>query len=97
MPTLTLQRDSKMAKESSRIAVTFSALLGQCFSFLYGQPKQMLTAETFHGSLCTMARRSGLLKVSRRNPISFDDIKHAAPVDLEQSWHEWGRQEMLRR
>ncbi len=86
-----------MATEATRIAVTLSALLGQCFSFLYGQPKQMLTAESCHGILCTMARRSGLLKVMKRNPISYDVIRDLDPEALEQRWREWGHREMLRR
>lgn len=94
----TKQRDTKMANEATRVAVTLSALLGQCFSFLYGQPKQMLTAEAFHGTLCTMARRSGLLKAAAQdNPISSQDISSLDDQALQQTWREWSRYEMLRR
>ena len=87
-----------MATEATRVAVTLSALLGQCFSFLFGQPKQMLTAEAFHGTLCTMARRSGLVKVAaQNNPISGESLGRLDNEELEETWREWGRQEMLRR
>lgn len=86
-----------MATESTRLSVTVSALLGQCFSFLYGKPKQMLTAESFHGTVCTMARRSGMLKAMKQDPISYDDIGDLDPQILQERWRAWGRHEMLRR
>jgi len=86
-----------MATEESRVAVMLSALLGQCFSFLYGKPKQMLTAESFHGSLSTKARRSGLAKQLERNPISADQLDNLDPARLKKRWREWGRHETLRR
>lgn len=86
-----------MATEAMRIAVTISATLGQCFSFLYGQPKQMLTAESYHGSLCTFARRSGMLKVMKRNAVSYGDVADLDHQALRRRWQEWGLQEMLRR
>jgi hypothetical protein len=92
-----ITRDAKMATEASRITVMQSALLGQCFSFLYGQPKQMLTAESFHGSLCTKARRSGLAKELKRNTITFDEVRDLDGDRLRKRWRDWGRQETLRR
>lgn len=91
---IVVTRDAKMATEESRVAVMLSALLGQCFSFLYGQPKQMLTAESFHGSLSTKARRSGLSKQLQRNPIPDLDVE---PDKLQKRWREWAKQETLRR
>ena len=90
---IVVTRDAKMATEESRVAVMLSALLGQCFSFLYGQPKQMLTAESFHGSLSTKARRSGLAKL-QRNPIPDLDVESDK---LKKRWREWAKQETLRR
>ena len=86
-----------MATETNRVAVTLSALLGQCFSFLYGQPKTQLTAEFFHGTLCSMARRGGFLGLMRESPITYADVKHLQGADLERVWRDWGRREMLRR
>ena len=86
-----------MATETNRVAVTLSALLGQSFSFLYGQPKTQLTAEFFHGTLCSMARRSGFLGLMRENPISYTEVRDLNSQDLERVWRDWGRRETLRR
>jgi len=86
-----------MATETSRIAICISALLGQSFSFLYGQPRQMLTAELYHGTMGSLFRRSGLLGLMTRRPISFDEVDHLTPEGLEQRWRIWARQEMLKR
>lgn len=86
-----------VAKEETRLAVTLSALLGQCFSFLYGKPKHMLTAESFHGTLCTMARRNGLSKTIKPNPITYSQVENLDPARLRRKWREWGQQETLRR
>lgn len=85
------------ASEEMRLDVNLSALLGQCFSFLYGTPKHMLTAESFHGTLCTMARRNGLSKTIKRNPITYNQVEHLDPVHLKRKWREWAQQETLRR
>lgn len=86
-----------MASEELRLAVNLSSLLGQCFSFLYGKPKQMLTADFFHGTLCAMARRNGLSRQIRENPISSKDVEHLDHYSLERRWRQWGRQETFRR
>lgn len=91
------QRDSKMATEDARVAMTLSGLLGQCFSFLYGEPKHMFTAESFHGCLCTFARRAGLFKLIDRNNITYDNVADLDDEALEARWRAWARREMLRR
>lgn len=85
------------ASEEMRLDVNLSALLGQCFSFLYGKPKHMLTAESFHGTLCTMARRNGLTKKIKPNPVTYEQVANLDAVRLQRKWREWGQQETLRR
>lgn len=92
-----LQRDSKMATEEARISMTLSGLLGQCFSFLYGQPKHMFTAESFHGCLVTFARRAGLYRLIDQNKITYDHVANLSDQALEDRWRGWARREMLRR
>lgn len=86
-----------MATEDARVAMTLSGLLGQCFSFLYGQPKHMFTAESFHGCLCTFARRAGLFKLIEQNSITYENVADLDGDALEVRWQEWARREMLRR
>ena len=86
-----------MTTEYARVAVVLSGMLGQSFGFLFGQPKQMFTAEIYHGSLCSVARRSGFLKVDKENRISFRDVEALDNQSLQQKWQEWGHYEMLRR
>lgn len=86
-----------MATEEARVAMTLSGLLGQCFSFLYGEPKHMFTAESFHGCLCTFGRRAGLFKLIDQNYITYDMIADLDEEALEARWQEWARREMLRR
>lgn len=86
-----------MATEHARVAMTLSGLLGQCFSFLYGEPKHMFTAESFHGCLCTFARRAGLFKLIDKNAISYENVADLDEDALEARWQEWSRREMLRR
>lgn len=86
-----------MATEDARVAMTLSGLLGQCFSFLYGEPKHMFTAESFHGCLCTFARRAGLFKLIDQNAITYENVADLDEEALEARWQEWARREMLRR
>lgn len=86
-----------MATEDARVAMTLSGLLGQCFSFLYGEPKHMFTAESFHGCLCTFARRAGLFKLIDQNAVTYDNVASLDDDALEARWQEWARREMLRR
>ena len=80
-----------------RVALAMSGLLGQCFSFLFGGPKEMFTAESFHGSLCTVARRAGLSRMSDRSQITYDDVANLDETALRSRWQEWAKQEMHRR
>ena len=86
-----------MATESSRIAATLSALLGQSFSLLHGQSKHTLTAETYHGFLCALARRTGLLKLMEKKPILYKDVQRSNDATLQDQWEDWAMQEMLKR
>lgn len=86
-----------MATEHARVAMTLSGLLGQCFSFLYGQPKHMFTAESFHGCLCTFARRAGMFKLIDKNAITYEAVADLDEDALEVRWQEWARRETLRR
>ena len=86
-----------MSSEATRIAICLGALLGQSFSFLYGRPRQMLTAEAYHGTLCSLARRSGLLGLVSQGHPTYDDIGNSGSELLEHKWRTWGRQEMLKR
>ncbi|BEJ16607.1 hypothetical protein CspHIS471_0600080 [Cutaneotrichosporon sp. HIS471] len=94
---ITVTRDAKMQDAEMRLNVNLSALLGQCFSFLYGKPKHMFTAESFHALLCSMARRNGLSGTLKSNPISYANVEHLDSVCLKRKWREWGHQETLRR
>ncbi len=80
-----------------RADVNLSALLGQCFSFLYGKPKHMFTAESFHAMLCTMARRNGLSGSVKGNPVTYAHVENLDGARLRRKWREWGHQESLRR
>lgn len=92
-----LQRDGNMASDDTRLDATLSALIGQSFSFLHGCPREMLTAESFHETVCSMARRSGLFPKINPNPITFEMVQDLEGDTLLRRWRQWGRQETFRR
>jgi hypothetical protein len=86
-----------MSTQKERISVTLSGFLGQCFSFLYGKPKQMLTAEGFHGCLITFARRTGPRNLAKTDNIPTHDLASLDSTSVEVYWRIWAETESLRR
>lgn len=57
----------------------------------------MLTAESFHGTLCGMARRNGLFTKIAPNPVTYELVQDLEGEALERRWKQWARQETFRR
>lgn len=77
--------------------MTLSALIGQSFSFLHGRPREMLTAESFHETVCGTARRSGLFPNIAPNPVTYELVRDLDGPALQRRWRQWAMQETFRR
>jgi hypothetical protein len=62
-----------------------AALLGQTFGMLSGRPKELITVDSFHGTLLTWARRIGIPQ-EVNYPLPFQDIRDA---EKERRWNDW--------
>ncbi|KAL4811664.1 hypothetical protein BDW67DRAFT_189991 [Aspergillus spinulosporus] len=76
--------------KSEALSMVQAALIGQIFGMLTGRPKDLLTVQTFHGTVITWAKRKNLFSDRRAiDRISIDDV-HRAP---EQTWRAWSQAE----
>lgn len=75
-----------------------AGLLGQTFGLLNGGPAELLTAESFHGGICSLLRRSGIIVSSAHlaNPVLPRNIDLSGQ-ELALAWRKWANLESLRR
>ncbi|KAK4909655.1 hypothetical protein LTR66_017479, partial [Elasticomyces elasticus] len=76
------------AQRSETIAMIQAALIGQTFGLLSGgqRQKDLLTAQTFHGTLVVWAKRATTSKLKRASDyVSLDEITHTP----EKAWEKW--------
>lgn len=73
------------------LAVLQAALLGQTFALVSGDPKLLAAAEAFHGTLISVARRSGMFQLSHREPPQLG----SSPNNSDVEWRAWAREEEL--
>lgn len=76
--------------KAEALSMVQAALIGQIFGMLTGRPKDLLTVQTFHGTVITWARRQNLFSSRRAiEQINIEDV-HRAP---EQTWRAWSQAE----
>ncbi|KAK5226049.1 hypothetical protein LTR72_003953 [Exophiala xenobiotica] len=70
-----------------------TAMIGQTFALLSGNPFHLMTAAAYLGSLITLARHSRLFH--NASAISIDE--DLSPEALDATWRRWARDEELKR
>ncbi|OJJ72702.1 hypothetical protein ASPBRDRAFT_206589 [Aspergillus brasiliensis CBS 101740] len=76
--------------KAEALSMVQAALIGQIFGMLTGRPKDLLTVQTFHGTVITWAKRQNLFSSRRAiDQINIADV-YRAP---EQTWRAWSQAE----
>ncbi|CZT11130.1 uncharacterized protein RCO7_05569 [Rhynchosporium graminicola] len=70
-----------------------AALISQLFAYLCGSPRYLALVKSFHVNLVDLARRSGVLDITRTLP----DVTGKAQEQLDAAWNSWAREEELSR
>ncbi|OQD88600.1 hypothetical protein PENSOL_c069G00912 [Penicillium solitum] len=71
---------------SETIALIQAALIGQTFGILSGRQKDLLIAQTFHGTILVWAKRATSSKFKRASDyISLDEVFHTP----QKAWKKW--------
>ncbi|KIW19412.1 hypothetical protein PV08_03707 [Exophiala spinifera] len=74
---------------SDALSLIQASLIVQTFSMLSGTPANLLLAQSFHGTIITLARRSGVF-LSERSETCNNDV-HDQGLDI--SWRRWVQEE----
>ncbi|GFF94870.1 zinc finger protein rsv1 [Aspergillus udagawae] len=77
-------------EKSEALSMVQAALIGQTFGMLSGRPKDLLTVQTFHGTVITWAKRKNFFSGHRAiDLINIEDIERAP----ERAWTVWSQAE----
>ncbi|KAF7181807.1 hypothetical protein CNMCM7691_001104 [Aspergillus felis] len=77
-------------EKSEALSMVQAALIGQTFGMLSGRPKDLLTVQTFHGTVITWAKRKNFFSGHRAiDLINIEDIERAP----ERAWRVWAQAE----
>jgi hypothetical protein len=74
-----------------RILLIQTAIIGQTFGLLSGEPKHLAIVEAFNGTLIAWARRLGTFKTKKMTGL----VLSADAVELDRQWREWVKNEEL--
>jgi hypothetical protein len=74
-----------------RISLIQTAIIGQTFGLLSGEPKHLAIVDAFNGALISWARRLGTFKTKKMTGLNL----HVSAVELENLWREWAQNEEL--
>ena len=74
-----------------RISLIQTAIIGQTFGLLSGEPRHLAIVDAFNGTLISWARRSSTFKT--RKMVGLDLNVPAA--ELEEKWRDWAKNEEL--
>ncbi|PIG85278.1 hypothetical protein AARAC_004377 [Aspergillus arachidicola] len=72
------------------LAVIQAALVGQTFAILSGDPRQLLIAQTFHGTVVNWARRCNMFQIRQSTDLLPSSI---SGWTTEQHWKVWAHAE----
>ncbi|KAE8315349.1 fungal-specific transcription factor domain-containing protein [Aspergillus transmontanensis] len=72
------------------LAVIQAALVGQTFAILSGDPRQLLIAQTFHGTVVNWARRCNIFKIRQSTDLLPSSV---SGWTTEQHWKVWAHAE----
>lgn len=71
-----------------------SALIGHTFALLSGRPRDLLTVQSFHGTVIAWAKKHGIFQQQAR---AEDKICEILDHDLELAWKSWAQIEEQKR
>jgi len=74
-----------------KISLIQTAIIGQTFGLLSGEPKHLAIVDAFNGTLISWARRLSTFKSKKLTGLDLD----VPPHDLEKRWREWAKNEEL--
>ncbi|RVX66541.1 hypothetical protein B0A52_09417 [Exophiala mesophila] len=74
-----------------KISLIQTAIIGQTFGLLSGEPKHLAIVDTFNGTLISWARRLGSFKARRMRDLDLS----LTGDDLETQWRLWAKNEEL--
>lgn len=75
-----------------RISLIQTAIIGQTFGLLSGEPDHLAIVDTFNGTLISWARRLGTFKTKKMRGL---DLNNVSPTELDKMWREWAKNEEL--
>ncbi|KAJ5751446.1 uncharacterized protein N7511_008411 [Penicillium nucicola] len=71
------------------LMVIQAALLGHTYAILSGKPSNLLTMQSFHGTIIAWARRCGMFEQSKNAATDL----YVGSQDLESKWKSWAKRE----
>ncbi len=74
-----------------RISLIQTAIIGQTFGLLSGEPRHLAIVDAFNGTLISWARRSATFKTKKMVGLDLN----VPPAELEKIWRDWARNEEL--
>lgn len=74
-----------------RISLIQTAVIGQTFGLLSGEPRHLAIVDAFNGTLISWARRSATFKTKKMVGLDLN----VSSEELEQKWRDWARNEEL--
>ncbi|KAK4941598.1 hypothetical protein LTR10_018475 [Elasticomyces elasticus] len=77
--------------KDEKISLIQTAIIGQTFGLLSGEPKHLAIVDAFNGTLISWARRLSTFKTRKLRGLILD----LPPSELEKCWREWAQNEEL--
>lgn len=74
-----------------KISLIQTAIIGQTFGLLSGEPKHLSIVDTFNGTLISWARRLSTFKTRKLRGLDLN----LPPAELDKQWKEWAKNEEL--
>lgn len=74
-----------------KISLIQTAIIGQTFGLLSGEPKHLAIVDAFNGTLISWARRLGSFKTKKLRDLDLN----LSPKDLDLQWRTWAKNEEL--
>ncbi|KIW26368.1 uncharacterized protein PV07_09468 [Cladophialophora immunda] len=82
---------AKHAEE--KVPMVQTALIGQTFMMLSGNPRHVAIASAFHGTVISWARRADLMTL-KHEPVNLEGLSGS---QLASAWRSWARREEMQR
>ncbi|EXJ56848.1 hypothetical protein A1O7_07192 [Cladophialophora yegresii CBS 114405] len=74
-----------------KISLIQTAIIGQTFGLLSGEPRHLAIVDAFNGTLISWARRSATFKTKKIVGLDLN----VSSAELDKKWREWARNEEL--